>query len=166
MSAAKPLAPDLVALTSMKRHYGAGPRWEYAYTYADPVSVGPLPPLVLEVWAPKGRKGGQWVPFIDSVTGAVPRHKTWRKVRRFHQHADKLAHSISAVKPGGYTRSVEQQVETFMAWAKSRGLTHVHAFKGCKVAHATRARAFGLELVTVDPAEFIGDAPAPEECEA
>lgn len=151
----------------VKRHYSAGPRHAYCYTYAGPASVGPRPPFVLEVWQPKGRKGGQWIPFVDKGTGAVPRHKTWRKVRRWHQHADKLAHSIGAVKSCGHTMSAEAQCDAYLAWALAKGLATVSVYAPREATGkgwygAKCAKALGFQVRAVDPADIHGDAPAPE----
>jgi hypothetical protein len=150
-------APDL---TSVKRHYSAGTRWQYCYTYAEPTEVGPRAPLQLEFWIPKGRKGGSWVTAKDSPLSERPNSRTWRRVRPGHSYPDKLAHSIASVK-AGYARAVETQIKDYLAWAHVRGLTRVHAFTGCKVARKW-APGFALEVVTVDPADFIGPAPAAE----
>lgn len=145
-----------IPVIGVKRHYPSGPRNDYAYTYADPPSVGPRPRKRMEFWIPKGRKGGSWIPCAVAPVG---NYKTRRKVFDSHNHADKLAHSIATVKACGYRNDAEAQVSAYMAWARARGLTRVHMFTGCK--HAPKWGA-GLELAPVDPAEFIGDAPAPE----
>ena len=131
----------------------------YAYTYDNPASVGPKAPLQLEFWVPKGRKGGSWVAGEHDEN----HYRAWRKVRQFHQHADKLSHSIAGVKPRGYARAVDYKVKEYLEWARARGLTRVHSFTGCKIA--PKWAPAGLELVPVDPAEFIGPAPIAEVCD-
>lgn len=133
------------------RTYGA-----YQYSYAEPSEVGPRQPLQLQFWIPKGRKSGRWVPHHETPVG---NYRTWRKVRPSNNHADKLAHSIGAVKSCGYARSVADQVALYMTWAAVRGLARVHRFNNCKYVPP---RCGSLEIVSVDPAEFIGPAPAPE----
>ena len=146
-------SPDL----TRARTYGA-----YQYTYDNPASVGPRARMQLEFWKPKGRKGGEWVPqhLTFGMTGFS---KAWRKVLHGHSHADKLSHSIAAMKSRGYARSVADQIALYMTWAESRGLTRVHRFSNCKYVPP---KCGSLEVVSVDPADFIGDAPVAEECDA
>lgn len=147
----------------MKRHYGAGPDWQYAYTYANPPEVGPRPRKHLEFWIPKGRKGGQWVPYHAVPVG---NYKTWRKVFAGHSHADRLPHSIASVK-GGYATSAEAQCDAYLAWARAKGLATVSVYapreatgKGWYGAKCAKALCF--ELRAVDPADIHGPAPTPE----
>jgi hypothetical protein len=142
----------------LTRHYSAGPRHAYCYTYADPPAVGPRAPMQLEVWTPKGRKGGSWVPYIDKGTGAVPRYKTWRKVLPGHSHADKLSHSIK-MRELASVRTVRDVCLAYCAWARAAGLKSVTVFDGHPHGLAAAVQT-GLAFVAVDPSDFIGPPPA------
>jgi hypothetical protein len=135
----------------------------YQYRYANPAEVGPRQPLQLQFWVPKGRKGGRWVPADRVPQGhdASVYARTWRRVRPHAGRPDKLAHRISAVS-AGYARSVADQVALYMTWAAARGLARVHRFNNCKYVPP---RCGSLDIVSVDPAEFIGPAPEAEACE-
>lgn len=129
----------------------------YQYTYANPAEVGPRPPMQMEFWAPKGRKGGEWKVSVYAPTDGV--YKTWRKVRRGHSHPDKLAHPLRLT--AGYARDRKAQCELYTAWAVSVNLQSVAVFAGDKYSKdaAKIARLVGRPVLVAD---FIGDAPAPE----
>lgn len=130
---------------------------KYRYSYACPSDVGPRARFVMEYWAPKGRKGGEWRPSVYKPEDGV--YKTWRKVRFGHSHKAKLAHSIATVKPCGYAKTAAEQVALYMEWAHAKGLKRIHRFKDCK--HVP-PKLEGIDVVSVDPADFIGPAPDDE----
>ncbi len=129
----------------------------YQYTYASPKEVGPHMPMQLEFWIPKGRKGGRWLQIPDPVPGM---YKTWRKVRPYHNYANKLAHSIARVKDitSNSKEARGDTCERYLAWARMRGLKAVTIYRGSE-------RPLGFDVREVEISDILGPAPSPELCD-
>lgn len=129
--------------------------YRYKYRYAEPTEVGPRAPLRLEFWAPKGRKGGAWVPAAPGEFLDGSYFRTWRKVRPGHSHADKLTHSIASVRGTGYAVDSKTQCERYLQWARLKGLTAVSVFPASYGQSASKP--FGFAARVVDPADYNGE---------
>lgn len=111
----------------------------------------------MEFWIPKGRKGGAWVPAHSVPVG---NYRTWRKVKVGHEHADKIAHSITMRDRAG-VRTKQDVMDQYCDWARKAGLPYVHVYHDDFLA-ISRARAAGLNFIEVDTEPFyehVEDAP-------
>ncbi len=118
--------------------------------------------LQLELWVPKGRKGGSWVTPEALPAGHDPSlyAKTWRKVLPGHKHKDKLAHSIAM--RDRYSRDHATVCEQYCAWARNAGVSNVTIYSdNPHSGNAARTAGFyDSREVTRD--DILGPPPAAE----
>lgn len=103
----------------------------------------------MEFWIPKGRKGGSWVPAHSVPAG---NYRTWRKVKVGHEHADKIAHSITMRERAG-VRTKQDVMDQYCDWARKAGLQSVHVYRDDFLS-ISRATVAGLARIEVDSEPF------------